>query len=138
MKDKETLHKKIQEQIDCQATVDPLKEMSSLGRLENDDESALKWIALATLHGINMNAGRITIFKSGMDVKVTAEYRPAELPSPGVNIGEKIIEDFRRIIHLEGDRGKTTLAMGIRNASIDMGVEISKDKTGEKVIIDFP
>ncbi|MFO7739290.1 MAG: hypothetical protein R6V46_12495, partial [Desulfatiglandaceae bacterium] len=92
MRDKETLHKKVQEEIDCFATTNPLKEMSELGKSEDVEEAALKWLALAALHGINMNARKITIIKSGDgEVKVTAEYRPAQLPSPGLTIGEKII-----------------------------------------------
>ena len=61
MKDKETLHKKVQELIDCFATTDPLKEMSELGKEGDVGEAALKWLALATLHGINRNAEKITV-----------------------------------------------------------------------------
>jgi hypothetical protein len=101
VRDKETSHKKIQEQIDCFATADPLKEMSELGKAEDVEEAALKWLALAALHGINMNAREITILRSrDGQIKVIAEYRPAQLPSPGLAIGEKIIEAVRGITHL--------------------------------------
>ena len=63
MRDKETLHRKVQELIDCFATTDPLKEMSELGKDSDKDEAALKWLALAALHGINMNAKKISIRK---------------------------------------------------------------------------
>ena len=43
-----------------------------------------KWLALAALHGIKMNAGKISLQKSeGGQVKVVAVYRPDELPSTG-------------------------------------------------------
>ena len=138
MRDKETLHRKVQEQIDCYATSNPLKEMSELGKDENMEEAALKWLALAALHGINMNAKKITIVKKDGQVKVTAEYRSAELPSPGLSIGEKIIEDVREITHLDGDKGKTVLALGIRDGSVELNVKVKKDIDGEKVVLKYP
>lgn len=139
MKDKETLHKKVQEQIDCFAATDPLKEMSELQKDEDTEEAALKWLALAALHGINMNAEEITIQKTGDSrVIVIAEYRPAELPSPGLNIGEKIIETVRGITHLEEKKGKTTLVLGIRESSIDLKVKVKSNEDGEKVKLEFP
>jgi hypothetical protein len=139
MRDKETLHRKVQELIDCFATTDPLKEMSELGRDSDRDEAALKWLALAALHGINMNAKKISLQKKDDGrVTVTAEYRKAELPPPGASIGEKIIEDLRAITHIEGKKAKTTLASGIRDGSIDLGVKVKKDEKGEKLTLSFP
>jgi hypothetical protein len=139
MKDKETLHKRVQEQIDCFATTDPLKEMSELVREGDTGEAALKWLALATLHGINMNAKEIAVLQSeDGQIKVMAEYRPAELPSPGRSIGEKIIESVREITHLEKEKGKTTLALGIRDSSIELKVKVKKNENGEKVTLKFP
>jgi hypothetical protein len=139
MRDKETLHKKVQEQVDCFATTDPLKEMSELVRERDTEQAALKWLALAALHGINMNARNITISKSpeGL-VRVIAEYRPAELPSPGLTIGEKIIQDVREITHLDKEKGKTVLALGVRDGSIDLKVKVKKEKDGEAVTLNFP
>lgn len=139
MRDKETLHKKAQELIDCFATTDPLKEMSGLVKEEDGTEAALKWLALAALHGINRNAREITIQKSGNgEVTVTAEYRLAELPSPGSTIGEKIIDTIRRITHLEEEKGETTLVLGVRDGSVDLRVMVEKDEAGEKVMLTFP
>ncbi len=87
MKDKRSLHLKVQELCDCYATTDPLKEMSELKKEADKDDVALKWLALATLHGINSNAKKITVTRSeDGEVNVTAEYRVAELPSPGGQI----------------------------------------------------
>ena len=55
MKEKRNLHLKVQEMCDCYATADPLKEMSIVKNDEDKEEAALKWLALATLHGINNN-----------------------------------------------------------------------------------
>ena len=139
MKDKESLHKKAQEMVDCFATTDPLKEMSELGKEQDEEEAALKWLALAALHGINMNAKEISIVKSGEgQVKVAAKYREAELPSPGSTIGERIIDTLRKITYLEDDKGKTVLALGIRDGSIDLTVKAKKSEEGEKVTLKFP
>jgi hypothetical protein len=47
MKDKRSLHLKVQELCDCYATTDPLKEMSIVKDDEDKDEAGLKWLALA-------------------------------------------------------------------------------------------
>ena len=46
MKDKRSLHLKVQELCDCYATTDPLKEMSIVKDDEDQDEAGLKWLAL--------------------------------------------------------------------------------------------
>ena len=139
MKDKQSFHLKVQQLVDCYGDTEPLREMSILEKDADKDEAALKWLALATLHGINAGAEEISIHK-GPDGKVTvsAEYREAELPSPGTEIGEKIIQTLRGIAHLEGDKGKSLLALGVRDSSIDVTVKVKKDKNGESVTLKFP
>jgi len=139
MKDKRSLHFKVQEHCDCYATTDPLKEMSVLQTDDDKNEAALKWIALAILHGINANAKKISISRSNDgEMKVAAEYRKLDLPNPGSEIGEKVIEAFREITYLEGDKGKTPLAVGVRDGSIEMNVKLKKEKNGESVTLKFP
>ena len=102
MKEKRNLHLKVQELCDCYATNDPLKEMSVVKNDEDKEEAAVKWLALAALHGVNDNADAVTITKSSDgNVSVTATYRQSELPSPGSQVGDKIIETVREITHLE-------------------------------------
>jgi len=136
---KRTLHVKVQEMIDCFATSDPLREMSNLAKEEDKDEAAVKWLALAVLHGINAGAKKIAIVKSDAgEVKILAEYGKAELPSPGRIIGGSILDAVRKITHLEGDKGKTPLIMGVREGSLELQVEAKRDGGGEKVILKFP
>jgi len=139
MKDKQTMHLKVQELCDCYATTDPLQEMSSLEKDDDKDEAALKWLALAALHGINANAEKISIAQSkeGM-VRVTAEYRKGILPNPGSEIGGKIIEAVRGITHVEGDKGKVPLALGIRDGSIEISIKMKRSEKGEKISLKFP
>jgi hypothetical protein len=139
LRDKETLHKKVQELVDCFATTDPLKEMSTLQRGEGEEEAPLKWLALAVLHGINGGAKEISVIRSADgQVRVLAEYYVAELPSPGPVIGKKVADSLRGITHLEGDKGETTLAVGVREGSVDLKVKIKRDHDGEKVTLKFP
>jgi hypothetical protein len=78
---KETLHRRVHELIDCLATTDPLKEMDMLHREAHPQEAALKWVALAALHGFSSGAKEISLSRSEEgEVRVTAEYRKAELP----------------------------------------------------------
>jgi hypothetical protein len=139
MKEKRNLHLKVQELCDCYASTDPLKEMSEVKNDADLDEGALKWIALAALHGVNSSAKKITISrKPPGDVKVTANYRTAELPSPGKKVGEKIFGALREITHIETEKGKTPLALGIRDSSLEVKITFNSEAEGETVTLKFP
>jgi hypothetical protein len=139
MKEKRNVHLKVQELCDCYATNDPLKEMSVISNDEDKDEAALKWLALASLHGVNNNARKVTITRSkDGQIRVTAQYRESELPSPGSEVGAKIMEAVREVTHIEGAKGKTPLALGIRNDSIELKVKMKTKEGKEKVTIKFP
>lgn len=139
MKDKGGLHLKVQELCDCFATTDPLKEMSRLKNESDREEAALKWLAIAFLHGVNANAEKITLRKSGAGgVEVTAEYGTAVLPSPGSGIGEEILQAIQKIGHFEEREGRTPLALGIRDSSVEIKLNLEKDRDGEKLTLEFP
>jgi hypothetical protein len=138
MKEKRNLHLKVQEMCDCYSTTDYLKEMSRVPKEADKEEGALKWLALAALHGINENASRVTIQRSKEGVQVTAEYRQSELPSPGKEVADKIFKGVREITHIEGDKGKTQLALGIRDSSVDLKVKIKLKDDRERITIEFP
>jgi hypothetical protein len=139
MKDTTNLHLKVQELCDCFATTDPLKEMSKLAKSKDTDEDALKWIALAVLHGINNNAKEITLSTAeNGDVEVTAKYRTTQLPSPGQEIGKKIVSSIREITHIEKNKGKTALALGFRNNNLDLRIKTKKKNNKDIVEIHFP
>ena len=138
MKDITNLHMEVQEMVDCYATTDPLKEMSILKDDADKHQAAVKWLALAALHGINDNAKKITILKSeDGKISVNAEYREKDLPSPGDNVGQRVIETLRAITHISKDSGKLPLALGIREGSIDLMVKIDSDKGCEKITLKF-
>ena len=139
MKEKRNIHLKVQELCDCYATNDPLKEMSEIKGESDQDEAAAKWLALAALHGVNNNAKEVSIIRSpDGNIRVTAEYRESELPSPGSEIGEKIMNAVREITHIEGGKGKSPLALGIREDSIELKIKMKSKHGGEKVTLKFP
>jgi len=138
MRDKRSLHLQIQEMADCFATTDPLEEMAGLSREKDLEQAAVKWLALAALHGINSNAEKISITRSASGgTQVKAAYRESELPSPGSLIGGKVLEVIREVAHLEGEGGGTLLALGIRDSSLEIRVKLSK-KNGERLTLKFP
>jgi hypothetical protein len=139
MKDKRNLHMKVQEQCDCFLTADPLKEMSMLHKDVDKEEAALKWLGLAVLYGIDSHAKKLSISK-GKDGKVSvrAKYRETELPSPGGEIGERIIKSARQIAHIEEGAGSIPLAVGIRDSNIELDLRVEMDGDGETVTLKFP
>ena len=139
MKEKRNLHLKVQEMCDCYATGDPLKEMSIVKNEEDKEDAAVKWLALAALHGVNNNAENITITRSSEGtVRVVAEYRESELPSPGSEVGGKIVDTLREITHIEENTGKTPLSLGIRNDSVNLQIKFKAKNGKEKITIKFP
>ncbi len=141
MLDKRSLHMKVQEQCDCYANTDPLSEMAGLIKEHDSEEGALKWLALAVLHGIDRNAEKITIRCTAEgEVSVTAKYRKTELPSPPTQIGRKVFDVVKGITHIEGDKGKSPVVIGIRDSSIKVEMKLDRDgaKKEEEVVLKFP
>lgn len=137
MRDKESLHKRIQEMIDCYATSDPLGEMPEVAKEKDLEEAALKWIGLAVLHGINRNAEKITLERTAGRLHIMAKYRTTELPSVSLDIGDKIIDILRAITYIEGEKGKSALAVGVRNDSIMLEVKVKKDEKKSETVLKF-
>lgn len=138
MKDMTTLHLQVQDLCNCYAQTDPLKEMSLLKKDTDKEEAALKWIALAVLHGVNNGAKQISITEApDGKVNVIAEYRDAELPSPGSDIGKRAIKALRAITHIEEKRGELPLALGIRDSSLEVRVKVKQRENAETVTLKF-
>lgn len=139
MKDKESVHKKVQEHCDCFATTDYLAEMDKVKHDTDKEDAAVKFIALAALHGVNANAKKISILKDKTgNVSVMAKYRKTELPDPGNDVAQKLFQAVREITHIEQGEGKTGLALGIRDSSLDLEVKITEKEGDEMVTIKFP
>jgi hypothetical protein len=128
----------MQELCDCYAETDLLKEMAMIHSDADKDEAALKWLALAVLHGVDRNARSISLERtSDGSIRVTAEYKETDLPAPGKEIGEKVIEAARQITHIEESKGEIPLAIGIRDSSIEVRVKVKREDSSEKVTLKF-
>lgn len=139
MKDKRGLHEKMQELCDCFATTDPLREMSLLPQEAEKEEGALKWMALAVLHGINDNAKKISISRDrNGKIQVVGKYRESALPTPGTEVGNEVFEVIKGITHMEGEEGQLPLALGIRDSSLEINVRRDREGDSETVTIEFP
>ena len=139
MKHRDSAHLKVQEFIDCYATADPLKEMS---RIEGDREvreAALKWLALAALHGINAGAEQISL-KVSQDgpAQVTARYREAGLPSPGIRVGNEIVKIVREMTHLEDAGGALPFSLGVREDSVLLNLLMAGKGPEQSLTLAFP
>ncbi len=138
MRDMGTPHKRMQELCDCYAETDPLKEMAMIQSDKDKEEAALKWLALAVLHGVDRNAKKISLeLTSDGKITVTAEYRDTDLPTPGREIGRKIIEAARQITHIEEKKGEIPLAIGIRDSSIEIRMNVKQENGAEKITLEF-
>ncbi|NNG01624.1 MAG: hypothetical protein HKM93_19705 [Desulfobacteraceae bacterium] len=139
MKEKRSLHMQVQEHCDCYATTDPLKEMSTIGTETDKNEAGIKWLALAALHGVNSGAKKISITanKKG-EVDVEAKYYTSNLPAPDIETASSIVTAVKEITHLEDTSGKTKLALGIRDSSLDLTVKVSIENDSKRVTIKFP
>jgi hypothetical protein len=138
MKDHDNLHLKMQELCTCFSNTDPLKEMSGLKDDSEGEEQALKWLALVALHGVGANAEKITLKQEGEEIRVQAEYRTHQLPAPGKNTAQEIFSALRKITHIEDKKGKTRLALGIQDSSVDLTVSIKEKEGKQKISIRFP
>jgi len=138
MKDTQNKHLKMQEFVDCFATTDFLSEMAKIDKEEDRQDAALKWLSLAALHGINEYAEKISISrnKNGR-VKVTAEYREKALPDINSDVADNIFDAVREISHIDKSHGKTRMALGVRDSSVDLKLELKEKSDKTKLTIHF-
>ncbi len=138
MKEKRNLHLKVQEMCDCYSTTDPLKSMSQMVNEGDAEEAAVKWLALAALHGINANAEKISLFQAGDGtVRAVAEYRPTDLPAPSKAIAHKVMGVVREITHIEDAKGKLPLSLGIGDSSVEIQVKVKSKGDEHTVTLKF-
>lgn len=139
MRDTKSLHLKAQEMADCYKGTDYLREMSLAAHDTDAEEGALKWIALAVLHGVNSNAKSVSIRRAeNGTVTVMAEYRDTFLPSPGKDIGKKAIEFLRSMVDLQEDKDSQRLAFGWGQESLDLKIKAKRKDGQETVTLKFP
>ncbi len=139
MREMRNLHLRVQEMCDCYATSDPLEEMAKMAHgSDNVEESAIKWLALAILHGINSDAEKISLKKDETGkISVKAKYKTAELPAPAAEIAGAVMAAMREITHIE-EKGELPMAVGIRDSSIELTAKLKSKHGKEKLKLEFP
>lgn len=139
MEDKRNAHVKVQELCNCFASTNFLEEMSRLAEDRDKEEAALKWLALMVLHGINAGARKISLeIGPAGETEVTVKYRQGALPSPGPEVGPRVLKAIREITHVEGPKGKGPMVLGLGNDSLQLDVKVQQECSRQQVTIKFP
>jgi len=146
IKDDRNYHQKLQEFCDCYMETDPKKELEKAAKGisgdpgGNQDELALKFLGLGIFYGASEKAKKISIQRS-KDGKVlfTVESRGQyQLPPPSTQLADRIISIARSITHLEEDRGKEPVSLGLRNDRMDITFQFDRKGEEESFSILFP
>jgi hypothetical protein len=135
----ESAHLRLQQQIDCQLEVTPSAALQAWekngwkGESGTDlDEAPLKYIALVLLDAIEDRASRVALDKDeGVTVYSDTTHN---LPKPPTQIIARSLELLREISGLEGAQGEASLALGVRNDSLDLIIH----KEAGKHVINIP
>jgi hypothetical protein len=146
IKDERNYHRRLQEFCDCFMETDYKKELEVASKgVSGDpggdpDELALKFLGLTLLYGANEEAKRISLQRSKegkvlLSVEARGNY---QLSPPSVQLADRIFSIARSITHIEKDRGKSPLSLGLRNDRMEISLEIDRQGGGESLTITFP
>lgn len=146
MKDERNYHLRLQEFCDCFMETDYRKELEATssgasGDPNGDpDELALKFLGLLLLYGANEEAKKISLRRSKegkvlLSIEARGNY---QLPPPGVQLADRVFSIARSITHIDKDRGKSPLSLGLRNDRMEIGLEFDRQEGGESLNLLFP
>jgi hypothetical protein len=138
MIDRRGLHARLVDMCDCYAETDCFRELSRMEGSTASEETALKWLALAVLHGIESGAEEIELCRKEGETTATAEYRKARLPAPSPEVLDKAMEIVREVLHFEEEKGESPLILGLRTDSLELRVKAKRKDGEEKVKLKFP
>jgi len=146
IKDDRNYHQRLQEFCDCYLETDPKKELERAAQGNSGDPSgdldelALKFLGLGIFYGAAEKAKKISIERSNegkviFSVESRGKY---QLPSPSVQVADRIISIARSITHIDEAKGKEPVSFGLRNDRIDLTFEFDRKKNAETFSILFP
>lgn len=122
------LHLKLQEMCDCYLETDYLAQMDHFRTKPgpDPDDEAMRYLALALMHTITEQAGKLSLKQEEGEIKVMVKKNGSqeELPPPPAVLFTKIIKMIRAILHFEGEKGESELSLGLRNGSLEMLVKL--------------
>jgi len=137
-----TTHLKLLEMCDCYLETDFSKQLKAMVLSKSTDvmEDGFKYLALALLQATTEKAKKLSFkkYNNSITVAVKAAGREIELPSPSRELMDAIITILRDIIHLEEDKGKSPLILGLKNGHLDLSIKVTRDKKEERLTIKFP
>ena len=146
IKDDRNYHQRLQEFCDCYLETDPKKELEKAAKgVSGDpsgdlDELALKFLGLGIFYGAAEKAKKISLQRS-KDGKVLFSIesrRKYQLPAPGLQVADRIISIARSITHIDEDKGKEPVSLGLRNDRIEITFQFDRKAEGESFHIIFP
>jgi hypothetical protein len=135
-------HKRLQEMCDCYLETDFRSELATMVSHKSADleEAAIKYLGLAIMYAITERATKLSFKKKGegaTEVTVKAE-KEIELPAPQQDLAEEIVAIMRAITHIEGDKGETPLALGLRSGDLELQVKVKREEGKESFKLSFP
>jgi hypothetical protein len=146
IKDDRNYHQRLQEFCDCFLETDYRKELEAAskgisGEPGGDpDELALKFFGLTILYGANEEAKKISLQRSEegkvlLAVEARGNY---QLPPPASKLADRVFSIARSIAHIDKDKGKIPLSLGLRNGRIEISLEFDRNGGGESLSLAFP
>jgi hypothetical protein len=145
--EKRGLHMRLQEYCDCYLETEPLQELETLSKggaaadvTDDPEEDALKFLSVAILYGLKENARKISFSAAGdgetrINVKASGSYK---LPAPSRHMTDKMFEVMRSITHLEEDKAKEPLSLGIRSDRVELKVKFDRSEDSDEMTLSFP
>ena len=134
-------HARLQEMCDCYMETDYRSEMELMASetVTDVEEDALKYLALSILYATTEKAKKLSFKKKKGEPRVTVKAEEKmELPTPPGEIADKIFEIMRSVTHLEGDKGREPLSLGLRDGRMELGVKVEKEEDKESLRFSFP
>jgi hypothetical protein len=146
IKDDRNYHQRLQEFCDCFMETDPKKELEKAARGISGDPSgdmeelALKFLGLSVFYGISEKTRQISFNRSKagkilFTIEASGKY---QLPPPSPQIADRIISIARAITHIEEDKGKVPVSLGLRNDRVELTFEFDRREGEETFSILFP
>jgi len=134
-------HLKLQEMCECYLETNFLKQLKGMSGTQSSDpaEDAVKYLALAIMYTVSEKAKKLSMKRKGdnLTVKVKGDEE-ITLPPPSSEQFSRITAIMRAILHIEQDEGRLPLALGLRNGSLELLVELSRGQDKETLKIKFP
>jgi len=146
IKDERNYHLRLQEFCDCFMETDFKKELEAASKgasgdpSGDPDELALKFFGLTLLYGANEEAKKISLERSkegkvSFAVEAGGNY---QLPAPSAEVADRIFFIARAITHIDKDKRKSPLSLGLRNDRMEINLKFDRKGGGESLSLVFP